>query len=1101
LRVVTLAACVAIAGCFSPSTVTCADGTTCPASKVCAPAGGTCVDPDQIAACDGLGEDANCTSSSIDVGVCQSSVCEATQWTATVVLGGSGLGSSVGLYDPQGVAVDRSGNVYIADSGNSEIRRLDTSGVITIVAGTGDLGFDGDGAAATSALLFEPEGVAVDGAGNLFIADTQNHRVRKVDGLTGTITTVAGTGVPGFSGDGVASAAELDFPSAVAVDGLGNVYISDTVNERIREVDTQGTITTIAGNGSIGFSGDGAAAIAAQLDAPTGIAVDAAGNVYFADTSNYRIRRVDVITEQISTVAGTCTGMCSPAFGGDGGPATSAQLAQPYGVAVDGAGNIFIADTFNQRIRKVDASGTITTLAGNGSAGSSGDGGPAISAELYEPGGVAVAAAGSVYIADSHGDRIRAVDATTSAIATIAGNGTNLVGGGAATSLPLNSPEAVRADALGDLYIADQTRVWIVDTSGVIAAFAGNGTLGYDGDGGPATNAELGDPSDVAIDSQDNIYIADTANNRIRRVDQTGTIMTVVGTGTQGFSGDGGPAIDAQLDAPSGIAFDAQGQLYFTDRANHRIRRVDSAGMISTIAGTGSAGFGGDGSVATTALLDEPHSLAFDSSGNLYVVDQSNERVRKIDTSGIITTFAGDGTATFGGDGGPATSASMNTPSGVTVDSANNVYVSDQGSHRIRKIDSSGIITTAVGMGMTSSDGDGGPASSATIDAPFGLATDAAHALYVTDADPERVRRVDANGTITTVAGPIDPQGMGPLAQARLDDPRALIVAPAFTLFAGGSSGTVQAATTSSLGVVAGRYPQNTPTGTLARFQDSDFGSVAGIAYDAAQNLIYLTESVSMNTEPGNRVLVVTITDPADSATWTIAPLANAAGTSGYSDGAAQGAGFRAPTGLYFDQTTRQLYVADTGNHAIRAIDLSAGIDAATVSTIAGTPQTRGFFGDGGPATSALLYSPQAITECSNGDLFVADTGNERVRRIAAGTNVITTVLGDGSQSSSGEGAPSSSFPIDEPQNLACDPVGNVFATSTTAVRMLLADSQGSVDGSGAVRTIYGLPPRDSFPSSVTRCLAGIAVLDATTVQVTDSCTGILVGLHRVTTP
>ncbi len=831
--------------------------------------------------------------------------------------------------------------------------------------------------------------------------------------------------------------------------------------------------------------------------------MDSAGNVYIADTYNYRIRRVDAITGDISTVAGSCSGACTQSFSGDGGPATSAQLAQPFGVSVDGAGNFYIVDTFNQRIRKVDAAGTITTVAGNGSAGASGDGGPATSAEVDEPCAVAVDAAGDLYIADSHDDRIREVAATTSTITTVAGNGTNVVGGGAATSLPLDFPLGVRTDALGNVYVVDETRIWIVDTSGVITPFAGNGVAGYGGDGGPATSAEISVPSDVAIDSQGNIYIADGPNNRIRRVDQHGTITTVVGTGTQGFSGDGGPAIDAELDSPYGLAFDSEGRLWFSDHGNNRIRRVDTAGTISTIAGTGSAGNGGDGGQALDAQLDVPLGVAFDSAGNLYVVDQANECIRKIDTNGVITTFAGDGSTTFGGDGGPATSASINTPGGVIVDSANNVYVSDEGSRRVRMIDSTGIITTVLGTGMMASDGDGGPAVGAAIAEPVGLAIDASNGLYVADDESKRVRRVDADGTITTVAGPIDPQGMGPLAQARLDDPRALVVAPSFTLFAGGSSGTVQAtrAATTSLDVVVGRYAQTTPTGTLARFRDSDFGTVSGIAYDAAQNLIYITESAATNVEPGNRVLVVTITDPTDSTTWTIAPLANAAGTAGYSDGAAQGAELRAPTGLYFDQTTRQLYVADTGNHAIRAIDLSAGISAAAVRTIAGSPQTRGFFGDGGPASSALLYSPQAITECSNGDLFVADTGNERVRRIASGTNVITTVLGDGSQSSSGEGAPSSSFPVDEPQNLACDAVGNVFATSTTAVRMLLADADDVVDGSGAVRTIYGLPPRTSFPSSVTRCLAGIAVLDVATVQVTDSCTGILVGLHRIATP
>ncbi|HEY1552243.1 MAG TPA: hypothetical protein VGG28_30660 [Kofleriaceae bacterium] len=1102
-RIVALAASLAVAGCFSPSTVTCSDGTTCPITKACAPAGGGCVDPAQIAACDGLGDGANCTASSVTLGVCQSSVCEGTQWSATTVLGGTTQASSVGLYDPTGVAIDRAGNIYIADSGNSLIRRVDPSGVITTVAGTGELGYTGDGGAATSAALFTPNGIAVDGAGDLFIADTQNERIRRVDATTGDITTVAGNGMPGDTGDfGAAIAAELSYPAAVAVDGLGNLYIADMTNNRVRLVDTTGTITTVAGNGAADFGGDGSAAVDAQLNGPSGVAVDLQGNLYIADERNNRIRRVD-IDGIITTVAGDCAGTCAPTFGGDGGPATSATLDQPFGVAVDHLGNLYIADTFNERVREVDAAGTITTIAGMAMPGDAGDGGPATDSQLDNPEAVAVDAAGDVYIADATNDRIREIAATTATIATAAGNGTHIAGGGAATCTPLDFPQAERVDAAGNLYIADDGHIWLVDAGGVITPLAGDGVIGYSGDGGSATVAELGDPADLALDAQGNIYIADDTNSRIRRVDLNGIITTVVGTGTPSFGGDGGPAIDAEIFGPSGLAFDAQGNLFISDRDNNRIRRVDTAGTITTIAGTGSAGFGGDGGPATSAALFSPGALAFDASGNLYVVDVLNERIRKIDGTGVITTIAGNGIVGFSGDGGPATSATLSAPSGLVVDSAQNIYISDQNNHRVRKIATTGIIMTVAGNGAPSKDGDGGPATSAGLELPLGLAIDAHDNLYVADSNAQRVRRVDPSGVITSVAGPVDPLGMGPFAQARLADPRALVIAPAFTLVAGGSSGTIQAARSSTawLDVAAGRYPQVTATGNLARFRDGDFGTVTGIAYDAAANLIYLTESVSTNLEPGNRLLVVTIVDPADPNGWTIAPLANAAGTAGFLDGPAQAAEFRAPSGLYLDSATHQLYVADTGNHAIRVIDLASGVGGATVRTIAGTPQTRGFFGDGGPATSALLYEPSAITECANGDIFVADTGNERVRRIASGTNVISTVLGDGSVSSSGEGAPASSFPVNEPQNLACDAIGNLFVTSTTAVRMVLADASGVVDGTSPVRTIYGAPPRATFPSSVTRCLTGLVVVDPMTVQVTDSCTGILFELDRHTAP
>jgi sugar lactone lactonase YvrE len=236
----------------------------------------------------------------------------------------------------------------------------------------------------------------------------------------------------------------------------------------------------------------------------------------------------------------------------------------------------------------------------------------------------------------------------------------------------------------------------------------------------------------------------------------------------------------------------------------------------------------------------------------------------------------------------------------------------------------------------------------------------------------------------------------------------------------------------------------------------------------------------------------VSVGAPDATETWTIASLANDAGTPGFVNGAAATARFRKPTGLYFDAATSRLYVADSGNHAIRAIDLAGGVPSATVVTVAGTPATRGYFGDGGAATSALLYAPEAITRCPNGDLFIADTGNHRVRRVAGTT--ISTVLGVGVAASSGEGAPASSFPVEAPRGLACDGAGNIYATSSSAVRLIAADASMTVDGTGSVLTIYGKSPRTSFPSSVTRCVGGLA-LAGPAVQITDSCSGLLVEL------
>ncbi|NOS81627.1 MAG: hypothetical protein HOP32_08620 [Nitrospira sp.] len=316
------------------------------------------------------------------------------------------------LRSPSGVAVNAAGDLWIADVNNNRIRKVNAAGIITTVAGTGTVGFNADSIAATAAHLSNPVGVAVNAAGDLWIADQNNHRIRRVDAVTGIITTVVGTGAAGFSGDtGPADVAQLSSPRGVAVDAADNLWIADFGNHRIRRVDAAtGTITTVAGTGVAGFNGDNIAADAAQLSSPAGVAVNAAGDLWIADQGNHRIRRVDAASGEITTVAGTGTA-CTVQPCGDNGQATLAQLRDPSGVAVNAAGDLWIADLSNDRIRRVDAAtGTITTVAGTGVPGILGDNGPATGAQLFNPAGVAVNAAGDLWIADLSNNRIRKVE-------------------------------------------------------------------------------------------------------------------------------------------------------------------------------------------------------------------------------------------------------------------------------------------------------------------------------------------------------------------------------------------------------------------------------------------------------------------------------------------------------------------------------------------------------------------------------------------------------------------------------------------------------------------------------------------------------------------
>ncbi len=511
----------------------------------------------------------------------------------------------------------------------------------------------------------------------------------------GAIATVAGPG--NFGGDGAAAdAAWLRTPSGVAVDGSGNLYIADTDNHRIRKVDADGDISTVAGDGTAGFGGDGAAATAAQLNSPSGVAVDGSGNLYIADTDNHRIRKVDVDGD-ISTVAGDGTA----GFSGDGGAATAAQLIFPSGVAVDGDGNLYIADTDNHRIRKVDTDGDISTVAGGGS--SLGDGGAATAARLIFPSGVAVDGDGNLYIADRNNHRIRKVDADTDFISTVAGSRYrgDSGDGGAATAARLNYPRGVAVDGSGNLYIADTDnhRIRKVDAdTDFISTVAGSRYRGDSGDGGAATAARLSSPSGVAVDGSGNLYIADRGNHRIRKVDaDTDFISTAAGASSGG--GDDGPATAARLTSPSDMAVDGSGNLYIADRNNHRIRKIGTDGNITTVAGTGMSGYSGDGAAATAAQLNFPSGVAVDGSGNLYIADRDNHRIRKVDAdTDFISTVAGDGTAGYGGDGAAATAAQLNSPSSVAVDGSGNLYIADVLNSRIRKVDAAtGFISTVAG--------------------------------------------------------------------------------------------------------------------------------------------------------------------------------------------------------------------------------------------------------------------------------------------------------------------------------------------------------------------------------------------------------------------
>jgi uncharacterized protein (TIGR03437 family) len=638
-----------------------------------------------------------------------------------------------------GVTADQHGSVYFSDFATDRVFRVDSKGVLTTFAGGASSGYAGDGGPATSAAVLNPRTLAFDGAGNLFISDSGNFRIRKVT-PDGTIVTIAGNGAAGFSGDGgLATSASFGSNARIAVDSSSNLYISDPDNHRIRRVTPDGSIFTFAGNGTNASTGDGGAALQAALENPAGLALDSDGTLYVADSDANRVRKI-TRGGIISTVAGTGAG----AEAGDGGPATQARLNGPAGLTFDSSGALIIADQFGNRLRRIDpVTALISTIAGTAQAGLAGDGSVAVNASLYAP--IDVVASGSnLYVADFGNFRLRLLSGGI--LSTVAGNGNfQYTGdGGIAGAASLPSPDGLAIDGNGNVFICDTyaNRVRGVNFFGVIDVIAGGNTAGFSGDGGPAAGATLVDCDAIAIDASGNLYVADVHNRRIRRIDSSGTITTVAGNGVNGFSGDGGQATAAALSNPEGVAVDPHGNLYVADTGNNRIRRVSASGTITTIAGNGNTGVAPDGVSAVGAPLNGPARVAVDASGNIYFSDNRNNMVRRISSAGFLSTVAGNGAYGFSGDGGPAKSAMLANPLGIAIDASGGIVIADADNRRVRRVDPDGSIDTLAGNGTATLSGDGRPPLSTGFGSPADVAIDAAGNIYIADQNDGRVRRI-----------------------------------------------------------------------------------------------------------------------------------------------------------------------------------------------------------------------------------------------------------------------------------------------------------------------------------------------------------------------
>ncbi len=658
-------------------------------------------------------------------------------------IGNNGPATAAILDTPRLLTVDSSGNIYIPDI--SRIWRVDhATGIITTVAGTGSPGMGGDGVS-TEQPLNTAFGVAMDGPNILYFAEFTNNRIRRVDLSANTVTTVIGTGTAGVPTYGQqASGQRITQPLGVFVQRLSAdqayLYFSDTGNRSVNRIDlsvgnaTSGQVLLVAGGNGPGFSGDGGPATAAKLNNPRSVTVDSNGLVWIADTNNSRIRRIDA-AGIINTVAGT--GISGDT--GDEGLATSAALGQPFSLAFDPANNVYVT-TLNG-VRRIDSAGYIHAFAGNPLvAGFSGNNGPALNAlETFTFGIAFDSSTGKVIVSESSNHCIRSVDTIgpdAGIIKAVAGNPILDPGGARALDAKLYGVHGFAVDRSGDVYIAEngahRVRKLTLATQRV-TTIAGTGLAGFSGDGGDPRVAQLnlGEAPSLAFDAAGNLYVS-YDSNRVRRIDMTNNLIsTYAGNGVQGSSGDNGLATQAQLNRPTGIVFDDSGNLYIAEQSANNLRRVaaptppNAAGIISKF----------------TSGLNAPRHVVRDNSGYLYVADTLSNRVLRVDSSGNVSTYAGSSLSGFSGDSGPATAALLSFPRGLAFGLAGELYVTDYGNNRVRMIDANGTITTIAGDGDGSFGGDGGPATSAGVGSPEGIAVDASGNIYI--GANNRVRRLN----------------------------------------------------------------------------------------------------------------------------------------------------------------------------------------------------------------------------------------------------------------------------------------------------------------------------------------------------------------------
>src|SRR5690349_90404 len=665
---------------------------------------------------------------------------------AGAAIGADGTGK-LALFDkPNSTATDSAGNIYVADFNNHTVRKITPTGVVTTLAGfagDGEVG-DRDGTG-TDARLYFPTGIALDSAGNIYVTEQQGYTIRKIT-PAGVVSTLAGAFLVRGSADGVGNGASFYYPCGIAVDSAGNVYVSEILNQTIRKITPAGVVTTIAGQVGVNGSTDGPGAVA-RFSNPADLAIDNAGNLYVADNLNSTIRKIVLGSSTrditVSTFAGT-----PGVIGSNNGTGAAASFNGPYGLSVDGAGNIYVADTFNHTIRKITSTRVVTTLAGTAGVYGAADG-TGSAARFNTPTDITVNSAGTLlYVADYGNNEIRKITSTR-VVSTLAGSVNNPPGGagyvdGTGRAARFSEPNGI-AVAGTTVYVSDANNtIRKITSAGVVTTLAGTPGVAGGADGTGAA-AQFNHPSGIAADSKGNVYVADLNNCTIRKiVAATGVVTTLAGTArAQGYVDGTGPA--ARFTFPYAVAVDSAGStVYVSDSFNQVVRKINvSTGAVTTL-----AGYPFDGPVqnvdgtGSNARLNYPGGIAVDKNGNVYVAEEVASTIRKITPGGVVTTLAGTFTPTDSNGGsadGTGPAARFYLPWGIAVDARGTLYLADWGNYTIRKITSTGVVTTLGGAPLSNGMNDA-TGSGARFYLPAGIASDATGKIYIADSWNNEIR-------------------------------------------------------------------------------------------------------------------------------------------------------------------------------------------------------------------------------------------------------------------------------------------------------------------------------------------------------------------------